>query len=68
LPFIISSACRWWRLIRWPPAVWLWRLLVRAVERGEIKRDGTGTQMDPFYYWLPSLEEKWQEEPVARLM
>jgi hypothetical protein len=51
-----------------PSAVWLWRLLERAVAHGEIKRDGAGTKRDPFHYWLPSLEQKWQEDPAARLM
>jgi hypothetical protein len=53
---------------RKPSAVWVWRLLERAVERGEIKRDGAGTRMDPFCYWLPSLEQKWQEDPLARCL
>lgn len=60
-------------LARWPsdhprPApVPLWRLLSAAVERGELKRDGSGTRADPFCYWLPALEEKWQQDPLARL-
>ena len=23
---------------------------------------------DPFYYWLPALEERWQTDPMARLL
>ncbi len=39
----------------------------RCVERGEIKRDGSGTKTDPFCYWLPSLEEKWRTDSFAHL-
>ncbi len=58
----------------WPPeqrkpnAASLWRVLERAVERGELKRDGTGVRHDPFCYWLPSLEERWLTDPVASLL
>jgi hypothetical protein len=49
-----------------PSPMTLWRLLERAVERGELKRDGAGTQTDPYRYWLPSLEERWKTDPSAR--
>jgi hypothetical protein len=60
-------------LDNWPPdhpkpsPVTLWRLLERCVGRGELKRDGAGLKSDPFRYWLPSLEERWERDPVARL-
>ncbi len=53
---------------RKPAPVTLWRLLDRCVESGAVKRDGTGTRADPFCYWLPSLEEKWLTDPLARLL
>jgi hypothetical protein len=46
----------------------LWQLLERAVERGELKRDGAGTKNDPFRYWLPSLEERWRTDAIAALL
>jgi hypothetical protein len=45
----------------------LWRLLERAVEEGDLNREGIGVKSDPFRYWLPSLEEKWAADPMARL-
>jgi hypothetical protein len=45
----------------------VWRLLERAVECGELKREGTGLKNDPFRYWLPSLEALWRTDPMARL-
>ncbi len=57
----------------WPPdhprpaATALWRLLSRAVERGELKREGSGLKNDAYRYWLPSLEEKWQRDPLEEI-
>jgi hypothetical protein len=57
----------------WPPdhprpgPVPLWRMLGAAVERGDLKRDGAGTRADPFFYWLPALEERWRQDPLAGL-
>src|SRR5262249_55535577 len=42
-----------------PDSTSVWRLLERAVESGELKREGTGLKNDPFRYWLPSLDERW---------
>jgi hypothetical protein len=50
-----------------PPATTLWRLLERLVARGALKRDGAGQKSDPYYYWLPSLEERWKTDVVAAL-
>ena len=57
----------------WPPEhpkphpATLWRLLERCVEAGELKRDAAGTKNDPFRYWLPSLEERWKKDVLARV-
>jgi hypothetical protein len=50
-----------------PSVAYLSKLLVKAVESGEVKRQGQGTRTDAYRYWLPSLEEKWQKDPTARL-
>jgi hypothetical protein len=41
----------------------LWRWLERAVERGQVLRDGSGRNHEPFCYWLPGQEEKWRQSP-----
>jgi hypothetical protein len=41
----------------------LCRWLTRAVENGQVSRDGTGRRNDPFRYWLPQLEERWKQDP-----
>ncbi len=38
-----------------------------AVEDSDLNREGIGVKSDPFRYWLPSLEEKWRDDPMARL-
>jgi hypothetical protein len=53
---------------RKPAPVTLWRVLDCCVDRDEIKREGAGTKSNPFCYWLPSLEEKWQTDPLSRLL
>jgi hypothetical protein len=61
-------------LEQWPPEVprpskaTLWRTLCTAIERGELNCDGAGVRADPFRYWLPSLEERWASDPMARLL
>ena len=40
----------------------MWRLLERAVETGDLKREGTGLKNDPFRYWLPSLDKRWRTD------
>ena len=45
----------------------LWRILSTAVGRGELLHDGAGICSDPFRYWLPSLEERWKNDPTARV-
>src|SRR5262249_8766964 len=60
-------------LEQWPPdqpkpdPASVWRLLEAAVASGDLKREGTGLKNDPFRYWLPSLEELWRTDPMARL-
>jgi hypothetical protein len=50
-----------------PPKTSLWRLLDHCVERGELLRDGEGVRLDPYRYWLPSLEERWRDQPHTRM-
>jgi hypothetical protein len=42
----------------------LWRLLSAAVERGELRQEGSGTRAEPFRYWF-ALEERRQQDPSA---
>lgn len=57
----------------WPPELpapkplTLWRWLERAVEQGEVLRDGTGTRDDPFRYWLKGREEKWNDDNWSKM-
>jgi hypothetical protein len=39
----------------------LCRWLLRAVEAGQVCRDGSGRRNDPFRYWLPAQEEQWRQ-------
>ncbi len=48
---------------RAPDQTTLWRWLERAVERGQVLRDGSGRSHEPFRYWLPGQEEKWRQNP-----
>ena len=43
-----------------PEASTVWRWLDRAVQLGQVLRDGTGRKNSPFRYWLEGMEEKWQ--------
>jgi AAA domain len=45
-----------------PNIVTLWRWLSRAVELGQIAREGTGRRTDPFRYWLPAREDVWKQD------
>jgi hypothetical protein len=60
-------------LEQWPPEaprpakLTLWRILSAAVERGELLRDSAGICSDPYRYWLPSLEERWKNDPASRV-
>jgi hypothetical protein len=60
-------------LEQWPPdhpkpaPAYLWRLLGRAVEHGELKREGIGIKADAYRYWLAALEDRWQHDAAARL-
>jgi hypothetical protein len=50
-----------------PPAKTLWRWLGRAGEQGLLCRSGTGHKNDPYLYWLPTQEVRWQQDPLYRL-
>jgi hypothetical protein len=39
------------------------RWLTRAVESGQVRRDGTGRRNDRFRYWLLQREQRWQQDP-----
>jgi hypothetical protein len=44
-----------------PPAeITLYRWLERARAAGHVLRDGTGRKNDPYRYWLPGQEPKWE--------
>ena len=50
-----------------PPALWRW--LDRAVQGGQVAREGTGRKNDPFRYWLPEQEAVWkQQQPFYELI
>ena len=49
-----------------PAAITLYKWLDRAVGIGQLRRDGRGSRNDPFRYWLPSLETKWQADAGAQ--
>jgi hypothetical protein len=61
-------------LARWPesavaPAeLTLWKWLSRAVEEGRVLQTGRGTRRDPFFYQLPGMVEKWQQQFLASFM
>lgn len=57
---------QWPRDLTAPPPVTLYRWLERAVAEGQLRRDGAGTRYDPFHYWLPSLEARWEADPRSR--
>jgi hypothetical protein len=56
-------------LEEWPPdypkpeGSTLWRWLDRAVQDGQVLREGTGRKNHPFRYWLEGMEKKWQASP-----
>jgi hypothetical protein len=50
-----------------PALLTLWRLLDHAVLQGQAQRDGTGRRNDPYRYWLPGHEARWQNNPWYRL-
>jgi hypothetical protein len=61
-------------LLEWPPdfdrleATTVRRLLEKAVEQGQVLREGTGRKSDPFRYWLPEREAVWKQDPLWDLL
>jgi hypothetical protein len=51
-----------------PAKLTLWRWLDRAVQAGWVLQDGLGTRKEPYRYWLPGMEQKWQENFLASFM
>jgi hypothetical protein len=45
-----------------PSGMTFYRWLERAVEEKRVNRQGTGHKGEPFRYWLPGQEAKWDEE------
>jgi hypothetical protein len=46
-----------------PDGTTLCRWLVRAFEQNQVCRDGTGRRHDPYRYWLPGQEKRWNLDP-----
>jgi len=46
-----------------PGEITLWKWLERAVAQALVLRSGTGRKSSPYRYWLPGMEEKWQDDP-----
>jgi hypothetical protein len=77
LRWVLAGAqCKWTRReIReqWlpdhpaPPEQTLWRWLQRAVAQGLVCQDGSGRRNDPLRYWLRGQEERWRNDPMARI-
>ena len=51
-----------------PSKVTLWKWLGRAVQEGRVLQNGSGHRKDPFYYSLPGMIEKWQQDFLASFM
>jgi hypothetical protein len=51
-----------------PSKVTLWKWLGRAVQEGRVLQNGSGHRKDPFYYPLPGMIEKWQQDFLASFM
>ena len=50
-----------------PSKLTLWKWLGRAVEEDRLVQNGLGTRKDPYYYHLPGMVEKWQQDLRASL-
>jgi hypothetical protein len=46
----------------------LCRWLSRAVEGGQVRRDGSGRRNDPFRYWLAQKEEAWKQDEWHQIL
>jgi len=49
-----------------PPSITLWRWLKRALERGLLSGEGTGSKSNPFRYWLSYIETEWRQRDPDR--
>ena len=60
-------------LADWPPdfdspdKATLWKWLDRAVAQGLVCQEGNGRKNDPFRYWLPGQEAKWEKDALRLL-
>jgi hypothetical protein len=61
-------------VMEWPPdfdrpePITVGRLLEKAVDQGQLLREGSGRKTDPFRYWLPEREAVWRADPMWVLM
>jgi hypothetical protein len=55
-------------LNRWPKdspppgSTNLWNWLDQSFKEGRVLREGAGQKKDPYVFWLPGMEEKWQKD------
>ena len=50
-----------------PDPITLFRWLRRAVALGLLRQDGEGQHPRPLRYWLAANEERWRQDPMARI-
>jgi hypothetical protein len=48
-----------------PKMTTLWNWLERLVRERKVLQEGVGRKKDPFVYWLPGMEAKWQQDFLA---
>jgi hypothetical protein len=51
-----------------PAEASLRRWLKAALARGLLRSEGAGTRDSPLRYWLPEAEERWNADPMYRLL
>jgi len=51
-----------------PAEASLRRWLKAALSRGLLRSEGAGTRDSPLRYWLPEAEERWNADPMYRLL
>jgi len=51
-----------------PKQTTLWKWLERLVRERKVFQEGDGRRKDPFVYWLPGMEDKWQQDFLQSLV
>jgi hypothetical protein len=46
----------------------LWKWLERLVKQRKVLQEGVGSKKDPFVYWLPGMEDQWQQDFLQSLL